>query len=144
MIRKISKRGRGDTAGVYRSGVVAVEFALIAPVMFLLAFGMIEVGSIMLVKNSLTQASRIGARAASLPGSTNAIVNAQVTAELQIMSLTRATVEISPSNVSLAPPGSNVTVTVRIPPSEVGWLPRFLKLPLNDISAQSTMRREST
>jgi Flp pilus assembly protein TadG len=121
-----------------------VEFALIAPVMFLLAFGMIEVGSIMLVKNSLTQASRIGARAASLPTSTNGTVVAQVATELRIMSLTGATIDISPSDLSVAPPGSNVTVTVRVSPSEVGWIPKFLKLPLSEITAQSTMRREST
>jgi len=144
MTIRFLKRRRGGTADVSRSGIAAVEFALVAPVMFLLAFGMIEVGSIMLVKNSLTQASRIGARAASLPTSTNGIVVAQVTAELQIMSLTGATVEISPSDVSLAPPGSNVTVTIRVAPSEVGWIPKFLKLPLSEISAQSTMRREST
>lgn len=144
MTIRFLKRRRGGTADVSRSGVAAVEFALVAPVMFLLAFGMIEVGSIMLVKNSLTQASRIGARAASLPTSTNEIVVAQVAAELQIMSLTGATVEISPSDISLAPPGSNVTVTIRVAPSEVGWIPKFLKLPLSEISAQSTMRREST
>jgi Flp pilus assembly protein TadG len=127
-----------------RRGVAAVEFALIAPVMFLLAFGMIEVGSVMMIKNSLTQASRNGARAASLPMSTSEGVYAKVIEELQIMGLEHTEITIEPTNLSLTPPGGNVTVKVSVDPRTVGWVPQFLKLPLTAVVAETTMRREST
>lgn len=127
-----------------RRGAAAVEFAVVAPVMFLLTFGMIEVGSIMMIKNSVTQASRVGVRAASLPNSTNAMVHDRVAEELQMMSLTTAVVELSPANVSQVAPGDNVTVTVKINPTSINWLPRFLGLSLPEISARATMRRETT
>lgn len=127
-----------------RRGVAAVEFALIAPVMFLITFGMIEIGSVMMVKNSLTQASRNGARSASLPMSTSADVYSKVIEELQIMGLAHAAITIQPADLSLTPPGGNVTVKVSVDPRTVGWVPQFLKLPLSTVVAETTMRREST
>jgi Flp pilus assembly protein TadG len=145
MMTNYLKRTRRSNAGSQeRRGVAAVEFAIVAPVMFLLTFGMIEVGSIMMIKNSVTQASRIGARTASLPNSTNATVESRISQELQLMNLTTAVVELSPANVTQVPPGGNVSVTVRINPTSVTWLPRFLGLNLAEISAQATMRRETT
>ncbi len=133
-----------DTGYSERRGIAAVEFAFVAPVMFLLTFGMIEVGSIMMIKNSITQASRVGVRTASLPHATNAMVHARVAEELQMMSLTTAVVELSPTNVTQVPPGENVSVTVKINPTSVSWLPRFLNLNLAEMSAKATMRRETT
>lgn len=127
-----------------RGGVAAVEFALISPVMFLIAFGMIEVGSVMMIKNSLTQASRIGARVASLPLSTSEGVYEKVREELRVMDLEHATIAFQPEILSQIPPGANVTVIVSVDPSTVGWVPKFLKLPLSAVVAETTMRREST
>ncbi len=127
-----------------RGGVAAVEFALISPVLFLITFGMIEIGSVMIIKNSLTQASRNGARAASLPMSTLEGVYAKVREELQIMDLEHAEITINPEILSLIPPGGNVTVKVSVNPSTVVWVPKFLKLPLPTVVAETTMRREST
>lgn len=46
------------------SGVSAIEFALIAPLLFVLTFGIIEFGLLLFDKAVLTNASREGARAA--------------------------------------------------------------------------------
>jgi len=144
MVRTSSNRRRLRKPNPSRCGVAAVEFALISPVMFLIAFGMIEIGSVMMIKNSLTQSSRIGARAASLPLATSDGVYAKVREELQVMDLEHAEITIHPEILSLIPPGGHVTVTVSIDPSTVGWVPQFLKLPLSSVVAETTMRREST
>ena len=47
-----------------RSGAAAVEFALIAPVLFLLTLGIIEVGMILLEWHRIGEAARDGARVA--------------------------------------------------------------------------------
>ncbi len=43
-----------------RRGTAAVEFALVAPVFFLLVFGMIEYGRMVMVQQVITNASREG------------------------------------------------------------------------------------
>jgi len=144
MVRKFSSKGRSRKPRSFRGGVAAVEFALISPLMFLITFGMIEIGSVMMIKNSLTQASRVGARVASLPLSTSGNVYASVQQELQVMDLGHASITIHPEILSLIPPGGNVTVTVSVDPSTVVWIPKFLKLPLPAVVAETTMRREST
>jgi len=144
MVRKNSIRRVDCKPHARRRGVAAVEFALIAPVMFLIAFGMIEIGSVMMIKNALTQASRIGARAGTLPMSTSEGIYAKVREELQLMNLEHAAITIHPEVLALIPPGGNVTVRVSVDPSTVGWVPQFLKLPINSVVAETTMRREST
>ncbi len=144
MVRTIPSRRNCRKSVKSRGGVAAVEFALISPLMFLITFGMIEIGSVMMIKNSLTQASRIGARVASLPMSTSEGIYAKVREELQTMDLEHAEITINPEILSLIPPGGNVTVTIRVDPSTVNWVPKFLQLPLSEVVAETTMRREST
>ena len=47
-----------------RNGVAAVEFAFVAPVFFLLVLGLVEMGRMMMVQLSLTNAAREGCRMA--------------------------------------------------------------------------------
>lgn len=127
-----------------RRGAAAVEFALIAPLMLLFTFGMIEISRMMMVKNAATQASREGARVAVLPGSESDDVRTRVQEELSLMSIDVATIELEPEIISNAPPGSNVTVRIRVNPDDVSWVPSFLTFTIPEISATSVMRREST
>ncbi len=53
-----------------RRGAAVVEFAVVAPVFFLLVFGMIEFGRAIMVQQILTNASREGARVAVLDSPT--------------------------------------------------------------------------
>ena len=61
-----------------RRGVAAVEFALVAPLFFTLILGIIEFGRMMMVQEILVNAAREGARAAILPGETDAQVTTTV------------------------------------------------------------------
>src|SRR3989304_5166188 len=54
-----------------RRGVAAVEFAIVAPIFFLLVFGMIEFGRVIMVKQIITNASREGAPLAVLDQTTH-------------------------------------------------------------------------
>ena len=56
---------------ISRSGVAAIEFAIVAPVFFLLMFGLIEFGRMMMVQQSLTNAAREGCRTAVLATTIN-------------------------------------------------------------------------
>ena len=51
------------------TGAVTVEFAVVAPVFLLLAFGLFEFGRLLMVQQALTNATREGCRAAGLASS---------------------------------------------------------------------------
>jgi Flp pilus assembly protein TadG len=129
-----------------RRGAAVVEFAIVAPVFFLLVFGMIEYGRMVMVQQILTNASREGARyAVILDSNDTTAVQAKVTDYLQSASINGSpTVTVDwPAGGS----GSNqpVTVSVSIPFGQVSWLPSpmFVSSTLT-LTATSVMRKEST
>ena len=127
-----------------RQGAATVEFALIAPLMILFTFGTIEIGRLLMVKNAATQATREGARAATLPTATDENILARVQTELDLLSISGATIETVPAAISSAAPGETILVRVRIDPDEVSWAPSFFPFEIPEIVAESSMRREST
>jgi Flp pilus assembly protein TadG len=129
-----------------RRGAVAVEFAIVASVFFLIVFGMIEIGRVLMVQQILTNASREGVRIAILdsPTPTATQVNTTVTTYLQNMGISGSTVTINPTEPTSAAYGSPVTVTVQVPFSNVSWLPSFMFVRANaKIKASAVMRRET-
>ena len=128
-----------------RRGAAVVEFAIVAPVFFLLVFGMIEYGRMVMVQQILTNASREGARAAVLDGATSSGVEEKVLNYLTSCSINGADVDINPPNPASAGYGTGITVTVTVPFSQVSWLPTPM-FPGNQnmtLTANSVMRRES-
>lgn len=127
-----------------RRGAAVVEFALVIPVMLVFTFGMIELSRMSMVKESLTQASREGARVGVRPTATAAAVRARVAEELEILGLTTAQVTITPDVLSEAMPGDNVRVEVSIPLSDASWVPNYFEFGSSTIQSETVMRREST
>ena len=135
-----------------RRGAAAVEFALVAPVFFLLIFGMIEFGRMVMVQQVITNASREGARIAVLDGSqrVGTEANPGVLDSIQRyldgarIDSDSATITIDPYTPSDAGYGEPVTVTVAIPFSEVSWLPSPILLGGDtELTATTVMRRET-
>ena len=129
-----------------RGGAAVVEFAIVAPVFFLLVFGMIEYGRMVMVQQILTNASREGARyAVILESNDTTAVQDRVTDYLQSASIggSPAVTVDWPASGS----GSNqpVSVSVSIPFGQVSWLPSpmFVSSTM-PLTATSVMRRESS
>jgi Flp pilus assembly protein TadG len=129
-----------------RQGAAAVEFAIVAPIFFVMIFGMIEFGRAIMVQQVLTNASREGARVAVLDSQspTATQVASTVTTYLQNAGISGATVTINPTEPTTAGYGAPVTVTVQIPFSKVSWLPTpvFLGTTTN-LTSSTVMRRET-
>ena len=128
-----------------RRGAAAVEFAVVAPVFFLLVFGMIEYGRMVMVQQIITNAAREGTRTAVLDGSTTsgtktAAINAMAAGNITI---TTSNVTVTPDPPSNAAYGDPVTVTVSVPFSQVSWLPSPMYLGSKTMTASTTMRRET-
>jgi Flp pilus assembly protein TadG len=127
-----------------RRGASAVEFALIAPLMIAFTFGLIELGRIMLVKQTATHATREGARIAVRPTALSDDVVERVNEELALLAIDGATVEVEPGLLEDAEPGSTVTVRVRVDIDSISWIPNYFEFATSEIVAESSMRREST
>jgi Flp pilus assembly protein TadG len=126
-----------------KRGAAAVEFAIVAPLFFLLLFGMIEYGRCVLVQQVLTNASREGARRAVLDGTDTSDVIEVIDGYLANASITGATVTVNPDPPGNALFGEPVAVTVQVPFSQVSWLPAPMFLGNTMMTATSVMRREA-
>jgi Flp pilus assembly protein TadG len=104
-----------------RRGAAMVEFALVAPVFFLVVLGMVEFGRMIMVQQVLTNATREGARRAVVEGATESEVKTLVTDYLKNSSVGGTTVTVNPSNLPNAGFGDPVTVTVSVPFETISW-----------------------
>jgi Flp pilus assembly protein TadG len=128
-----------------RQGAAAVEFAVVAPVFFLLVFGMIEYGRMVMVQQIIVNSAREGCRAAVLDGSTTSGVKSTVITAMSSgnITITTSNVTVSPDPPSNAEFGDPVTVTVTVPFNQVSWLPSPMYLGGKSMTASTTMRRET-
>lgn len=127
-----------------RQGASAVEFALVAPIFFLVAMGIFEFGRAMMVQQMLINASREGARNAIFQTSTT---DTAITATIDHLSrsgltIARERVTVSP-DPNTAAHGDPVMVSVAVPYSEIGWIPGFF-MGGRTLSASTTMSYETT
>lgn len=129
-----------------------MEFAIVAPIFFLMILGMLELGRAVMVQQVITNASREGARVAVLdgaqrvgspadPGVIDSVERYLTSANINPDSVT---ITIDPFTPTDAGYGSPVTVTVGVPFSAVTWLPapKYL-VGGKTLSATTVMRRET-
>lgn len=110
-----------------RRAAAAVEFAALAPLLAILALGMLDGGRAFQVKQILNDAARKGCRTAVLPAKTNADVTSEVNNILAAHGIAPggATIRIlvtttSSSDITTAVPGiDRISVQVSIPLSRV-------------------------
>lgn len=97
--------------------MVTVEFAMVAPVIFLMFFGALEVASLNFARHAIGFAAYESARKLTIPGGTVATGQAEGLRQLNLVGLGKGvTIEITDSPIS-------VTSTVRIPSSRFSWGP---------------------
>src|ERR1043165_5267669 len=91
-----------------RRGAAVAEFAIVAPVFFMMVIGFIEFGRALMVQQVLINASRVGARMASTTGATTTAVQTAVQSYTTGVAVPGVTVTVSPDPAS-APAGSTIT-----------------------------------
>ena len=136
--KRSSQKGRGHN----RRGAAVVELAFTAPLLFLLTFGMVDVGRAVMVQNLITNAARDGTRSAVLDGASAGEIEARVRQYLADSSVSGATATVSPNPISNAGLGDPVSVTVQVPFASVSWLPASKYFQGATLHATVVMRRE--
>jgi Flp pilus assembly protein TadG len=127
-----------------RVGAAVAEFAVVVPVFFVLIFGMIEYGRMVMVVQILTNAAREGARVAVSDTSTTAGVKAASNQYLTAANISNTTITVTPDPPTSAAAGTTVSVQVSVPFNKVSWLPSPWFLGSRTLSYTATMRRETT
>ncbi len=95
-----------------RKGATSVEFALTAPVLFLLLFGAYELSRANLIRHTAEAAAYEGARVGIVPGATSAEIETAANNVLATIGMKNATVSVEPSNLQTET--DTVAVTVRV------------------------------
>jgi Flp pilus assembly protein TadG len=127
-------------------GAAVVEFAIVAPILFLVVIlPTFEFGRGLMVAELATNAARAGCRVGILPGNSNATITSAVSTALTSQGIANITTTVNVNgtvaDVSTAATGDNITVTVSVPYDANSWIPgRFLGG--TSISGTQTMRRE--
>jgi Flp pilus assembly protein TadG len=134
---RLSQR-RGRTTS---RGVAAVEFAIVAPIFFLLVIGIIEVGRAIMVQQVLINASRVGARRAAMLSSTEEEVLAAVTEFTSGVGVSSVTATVTP-DPETAEGGTPLTVATSVSYANVSWLPTPWFMGGKTLSSSAVMRKE--
>lgn len=124
-----------------RRGAAVTEFAIVAPLFFLLVIGFIEFGRALMVQQVLINASRVGARQAITTGATSAEVEAAVEEYTAGVAVPGVTVSVTP-NPATAAAGTAITVNTSVAFSDVSWMPSPWFLGGKTLRANSQMRKE--
>jgi len=118
-----------------------VEFAIVAPVFFLLVIGMIEVGRAMMVQQVLINASRVGARQAVTAGATSSAVQNAVKDYATSVAVPDVSVSVTPDPAA-AKSGDTMSVTTSVNYNNVSWLASPWFLSGKTLTSTSKMRKE--
>jgi hypothetical protein len=125
---------------VRQGGAAAVEFALVASLLFTLLFGIMEMGRVLFYWNTATEATRLGARLAVVCNKDAAAIKTRMSNMLGIL---------SPGNIDInyEPGGCDINscrwVTVSITGLNVATFIPFIPLNLDMPSFSTTLPRES-
>lgn len=95
-----------------RRGVTTVEFAMTAPLLFLMLHASLELGHVNMVYNTVEAACYEGARVGIVPGATASECTAAAQRVLDISSIRGATIAVTPNNLSTLSDTVQVRITV--------------------------------
>jgi Flp pilus assembly protein TadG len=134
-----TKSSRRTRRGFLRRAAVAVEMAVVTPLLLTMLFGIIEFGWLFTVRSTLVNAAREGARLGALQDVTASEVEARVRESLVAMQLDdNCTVNVTEPT----PESPIMTVQVTVPRSDVSLVGNFFGWTSGTIDGEASMRRE--
>lgn len=144
MLRSIRARktfGALQKRKTRRSAATTVEFAVIAPLLFMVLLGSLEFARVNQVMNATSFSAYQGCRQAIVPGAKASDATTEVNRVLSANLISSGTVTVNPSTITNST--DTVTVTVAINLDSVCWIiPRFTTG--KTITRTCTLTREKT
>jgi Flp pilus assembly protein TadG len=135
----MTKRTRQREIRTQRRGVTTVEFALVAPLFFLILFALFEFSWLNVIRHTADTAAYEASRAAIVPGATADEAIARATQILRMVGTRGANVTVDPP--TLSPGTTSVTVAIEVPMRVNAIItPKFTGNSV--LRSQSTLRTE--
>ncbi len=119
-----------------------VEFAIVAPLLFLTVFASIEFGRALMATQSLDEAARSGCRIAVLRGTTTAQIEAEVQRLLAPAGISNYSVQVVPAGRAAAARWAPVSVNITASFGDMSWLPLPLFFSGKTYTASCTLPKE--
>ena len=121
-----------------RRGAVLVEFAVVAPLFFLILFTMIEFSHLVTIRNAAHNAVYEGARLIVVPGATPEEGEEEVTRIMNIIGVHHFDVNVTPREIDENTQSVNVELTIPYSANAI-FVPRFA----NDITVRSQVKMKT-
>jgi Flp pilus assembly protein TadG len=123
-----------------------VEFAIVAPVLFMMVLAVFEFGRTFMVMGLLTEGARVGCRRAIIEGTSSQQISDAVTTYLSTLGINGDTVSVIVNDqpgveAANRPAYDEMTVQVTVPVRTVSWVPNPF-FTSGTLAGQFTMRRE--
>ena len=112
--------------------------AVVAPLLLMIVFGIIEFGWVFMVRQTMVTAAREGARVAALQGTSEGDISTRVSDYMQPAGLTSYTLSVTRATQQ----DPTETVQITIPYSQITLLGEFFGPTNFNITATSSMRKE--
>jgi len=110
-----------------RRAVAAMETAVVLPLLVILVFGALEMSNAIFLKQSLNMAAYEAAKVITRPGDNNTLAASRCQQVLSVRRISTYTMTISPAITASTARGTQVTVTVSAPASNLSYGPvRFM------------------
>jgi Flp pilus assembly protein TadG len=147
-------RGHRRDARKHRRGTACVEFAALSPILLLLFLGIVDVGQFVNIGQSVSNASREGARVAARQTTTNcskvqnAVTNYLTNLYPNLPSsavqctVTSAGTSVTGTGIATVATGTPVTVQVVVQFDPVRWINGFTFLAGRNVAKSTVTRRE--
>jgi Flp pilus assembly protein TadG len=136
---QVNANRQRNLAGERRKGTAMTEFAIVAPLLFLLFFASFEFCRVAMIRHTADNAVYEGCRMAILPGATSGEAEAEARRVMGTLGANRVTVAVSPSTITRTT--EEVSVRVEVPLDENSFVPNQF-VAGRTIVRELTMRRE--
>ncbi|MCY2993640.1 MAG: pilus assembly protein [Planctomycetota bacterium] len=107
-----------------RSGAAAVEFAAVAPLVFLFFFAAFEFARMNMLRHTVEMAAFEGARCGIVPGATAMEAWERANGILSVVGAREATINVTPDVIDLQT--KEVTVRIQVPLDANAWVTPYL------------------
>ena len=108
-----------------RRGAVLVEFAITAPILFMIVFASFEFSRVNMLRNTIENAACEGARRGIVPGATALACEQSAQKLLDIVRVNNSTVVATPNPITATTEEVTVVVTVPLDVSNGYLMPRY-------------------
>jgi Flp pilus assembly protein TadG len=120
---EVSSQRVSARSGRRRSGAAVLEMAISLPLLITLVFGAMEMANAVFLRQSMNMAAYEAAKVITRPGTNEALARTRCQEIMTVRKVSTYTLTFSPTVTTATPRGTQVTVTLSAPASNLSYGP---------------------